>query len=334
MKGRTLILENREEFTASLEAVSLAEHLVSHLIGGGSTRSFAVGPLSEQVEVVTVKKEEGQREELLEERVRKEAGHQNHHSPVWCIHRGATSYGVDVSNLMPCQSPLMRSRSLFEVAKSIKEGSSHGCLPEGTWDIDGVPAEDALVVGVQTGIGEVRVAVERVVNKEGYIYNPTGTTGRVSVSLPIVVSLDHLRGEKQFAPVPPLLQGPLSIITQGPIPVRVLQELYFLSHDIQTGEITMQRVLQESADIMEVKSADPEVISDATLPVCISLGEIQLTLTQLAKLRTGHTLRLREENLSLEGGFSCALTLGSTQIASGKLCFSGDRVVLTIAEVV
>jgi flagellar motor switch/type III secretory pathway protein FliN len=96
----------------------------------------------------------------------------------------------------------------------------------------------------------------------------------------------------------------------------------------------MQRVEEELGDEKVLDSTQGDMEGDSTLSVSIHLGEIQLTLAQLAKLRKGHTLRLTEENLSLEGGFSCALTIGSTRLASGKLRFSGDRVVLTIAEVV
>jgi hypothetical protein len=314
MDGSRLGIENLEALMTSLTAVSLAENVVSHLIGGVSARAIAVRTLSQ--------------EEHLEMNRQEGSVH------TWCIHRGGSSYAIDVASLLPCESPLMRSRSLFEVARTIKEGSNRGYVPTGTWEIDGVLAKESHIVNVGTILGEIRVAVERVESDGLRMNSDLGTVGSKVVSLPMTISLNHFRATGGWADALSTLQGPLSLITRGSVAVEVLQEFYLLSNDIVRGGITMQRVEEELGDEKVLDSTQGDMEGDSTLSVSIHLGEIQLTLAQLAKLRKGHTLRLTEENLSLEGGFSCALTIGSTRLASGKLRFSGDRVVLTIAEVV
>lgn len=319
MQENRLMIDNPEHVTSSLHAVSLAENVVSHLIGGGSAHACEIRNFSG--------------DEQFDSELPKGS------SATWYIHRGESSFGVEISKLLPCESPLMRSRSLFEVARAFRSGADQGELPAGTWEIDGTLSEESQIVNVTTGLGNILVAVEQVKEEELNTRKGLSKIGPTLVSLPMVVS-PILQGSLQEW-IGPLstLQGPLSLITHGPVTVRVLQEYYTIKDDLVCGGIIMQRAEESIGEghlgiegVLD--GSEGEIDGDATLSISIHLGEIQVTLAQLARLRKGHSLRLREENLSSDGGFSCALTLGSTRLASGKLRFSGDRVVLTIAEVV
>ncbi len=314
VSGNKLTIENAEHFTTSLNAVSLAENLVSHLLGGGSAqaREIRTGSSSERID----------------------SARSMGSDSTWCIHRGKSSYGIEVAKLLPCGSPLMRSRSLFEVARAIKEGGERGRLPVGDWDIDGVVAKESHLVSVTTALGEIVVAVERVEENELHAESTLGSIGSTSVSLPMTISVNDRGAPQEWIALLSIARGPLSLIVNGPLMVRVLEDFYMLKGDVVLGGIFMQRVEAPKGEETVSENSENGVDGDSTVSLSIYLGEVQLTLANLARLRKGHTLRLMEENLPSDGCFTCSLTLGSTQFASGKLRFSGDKVVLTIAEVV